>query len=228
MSNEKKAIIRLKQGDIGGLEALVQLYQIPALRLAYLITCNTSQAEDVVQATFVQVYERINQFDESRPFKPWFMRCVSNAAIKAANQQSRFVSIDLQPESPAFYLESELEATLESQETSEELLQALAALSPNQRAAIVMHYYEGMSDGQIALHLDCPPGTIRRRLHDARQRLYSLLTPADSRTAKPGKTRTTSTVPGLRQNAAKSGKSGFEADLNLSTVNAVKKEAINE
>lgn len=224
MINEKKAIIRLKQGDINGLEALVQLYQIPALRLAYLITCNTSQAEDVVQATFVQVYERINQFDEARPFKPWFMRCVSNAAIKAANQQSRFVSLDLQPESPAFYLESELEATLESQETSEELLQALLALSPNQRAAIVMHYYQGMSDGQIALQLDCPPGTIRRRLHDARQRLYNLLTPADAKPSKPGKMRTVSVAPKSRHSNA--AKPGFEAELNLSTIN--NKEAINE
>jgi DNA-directed RNA polymerase specialized sigma24 family protein len=70
---ELEAIDRLKHGDIGGLEAIVKTYQLRATRAAYLVVGDWQTAEDVVQAAFLQVYERIDQFDASRPFAPWFV-----------------------------------------------------------------------------------------------------------------------------------------------------------
>ena len=81
---ERRAVERLKTGDIGGLEALVRSHQTRAVRAAYLILRDRALAEDVVQAAFVRAYERIASFDEGRPFGPWFMKVVVNDAIKAA------------------------------------------------------------------------------------------------------------------------------------------------
>ena len=67
---EAEAIARLKQGDVGGLEALVRGHQVQAVRTAYLITRDRALAEDVVQAAFVRAYERVGQFDSERPFDP--------------------------------------------------------------------------------------------------------------------------------------------------------------
>lgn len=65
---ESEAIARLKLGKIEGLETLVQLYQVKALKMAYLTTRNYTLAEDVVQSAFVHAYEHIHQFNYSRAF----------------------------------------------------------------------------------------------------------------------------------------------------------------
>ena len=85
--DEKSAITQLKQGDIGGLETLVNLYYLGAVRTAYLVTRDRGLAEDVVQSSFLRVYQNFDQFEPSRPFAPWFRRIVINNAIRAVNRQ---------------------------------------------------------------------------------------------------------------------------------------------
>lgn len=175
---ESEAIARLKRGDIGGLESLVMLYQGQALRVAYLTTRDYGMAEDVVQASFLRAYERIEQFDSSRPFGPWFLRIVINRAITTARSKSG-QSLDSQVEgdsemelvSPG----ADLQQMLESAETRSEILSALDKLPPKERAAIVMRYYLDWNDAEVSERLSIPAGTVRRRLHDARQRLRRLL-----------------------------------------------------
>lgn len=69
---EQQALARLKERDIGGLEFLVRRYQVQAVRAAYLVTRDRGLAEEVVQSAFLRAYERIEQFDARRPFRPWF------------------------------------------------------------------------------------------------------------------------------------------------------------
>lgn len=173
---ESEAISRLKHGDISGLEALVMLYQAQALRVAYLTTGDYALAEDVVQASFLRVYERIEQFDSTRPFGPWFLRSVINSAITAVRGR-RVISLETQEggelELPS--PEPGLQEMLEAAETKGEILSALDRLPPCERAAIVMHYYLDWNNTEVAHKLSVPPGTVRRRLHDARRRLRRLL-----------------------------------------------------
>ena len=91
---EKLAIARLKQGDLDGMEALVKRHQVRAVSAAFLIVRDLKLAEDIVQDAFLRVAEKIDQFDESRPFGPWFLRSVINAATKAVGRQKRFVPLD--------------------------------------------------------------------------------------------------------------------------------------
>ncbi len=173
--DEREAIARLRQDDISGLEALVRLHQTEATRIARLITRDQALAEDVVQAAFVRVYERIEQFDPSRPFAPWFFRIVSNDAVRAAQQSSRQISTETsflnQIQDDALSPE-EIVATLDQFES---VTEALQLLSPAQRAVIVLRYYAGLSDREVATQLESAPGTIRWRLHAARKRLRQLL-----------------------------------------------------
>ena len=86
---ERKAIERLKNGDIGGLEVLVRRHQVRAIRAAYLIVRDHALAEDVVQGAFVRVYERIGSFDERQPFNPWFMKVVVNLVADGGAARGR-------------------------------------------------------------------------------------------------------------------------------------------
>ena len=181
---EQKAIARLKRGDIGGLEALVRKYQVQAVRTAYLITRDRALAEDIVQAAFLRVYERIGQFDTKRPFGPWFLRSVVNDAIKAATRHEHQVYLEDGSEGEGMSLTDLLvdpspgPADLaEAAETRQAIWSALGKLPPAQRAVIVLRYYLGLSEAEMADELACPLGTVKWRLHAARKRLRALLRP---------------------------------------------------
>ena len=175
---ESEAIRRLKSGDIGGLDDLVDIYYVQAVRTAYLVLQNPTQAEDVVQGAFLRTYERIDQFDSSRPFGPWFLRGVVNDARMVGRKQERTVPLESDTNYHQDLLagnEPSPEELLIAAETNEAIWQVLDGLSVDQRAVIVRRYYLGLSEAEIASELDCPPGTVKSRLHTARQKLRDLL-----------------------------------------------------
>ena len=92
--DDAQAIRRLKRGDLGGLEILMQRYQVKAARAAFLITHDESVAQDAVQETFIRICQRIHQFDESRPFEPYLIRSVIHAALNAVRGSGKFTSLD--------------------------------------------------------------------------------------------------------------------------------------
>lgn len=179
--NEVDAIAKMQHGDIRGLAALVEVHQVRAVRTAMLITRDQALAEDVVQAAFLRCFEKIHQFDSSRPFAPWFMRSVVNASVQAARKQQRNVSLD-NDENEETNFEAMLSDSsyephhlLEVQEDKRLIRDALDKLSPEQRAAVVMRYYLDMSESEMSEILETPAGTIKWRLHHARKRLKGLL-----------------------------------------------------
>ena len=177
--DERKAIERLKGGDPGGLEELVKAHQVRAVRAAYLICRDRPLAEDVVQSAFVKSYEKIKGFDERRPFGPWFTKMVVNDSIKATSRREKTIRFDGK-EDPASLLADPATGPHEIAEEAEgrrRVWAALEKLPPTQRAAIVQRYYLGMSEAEMAGSENSPPGTIKWRLHAAKQKLSNLLRP---------------------------------------------------
>lgn len=177
--DEQQAIQCLKQGDPGGLEYLVRAQQLRATRTAYLILGDRGLAEEVVQEAFLRLLRSIRGFDASRPFQPWFLRSVVNAALKAAGRSRRerpledaeseraFASLAARMESP--------EAHLEAAEAEEELQRALDRLPPRQRLVVVQRYYLEMSEAEMAAASGTAAGTIKWLLNAARRRLRGVL-----------------------------------------------------
>jgi len=187
---DEQAVARLKQGDLQSLEPLVARYYLPAVRAAYLILQDKGQAEDVVQTSFLNLASTIHQYDVRRPFGPWFLRCVVNAAINTNHRENRLISMDALEESDfsaEVWLREQADGPAEQAETTEKrraVQAALAKLSPQQRAAVVMRYYLELSEDEMAAELDCPKSSLKWWLHSARLRLRELLqafAPADNR-----------------------------------------------
>lgn len=173
---EREAIARLRSGDPSGLEPLVRAHQRPALRVALAITRDAMLAEDVVQDAFLRAYERIDRFDISRPFRPWFLRSVANAALRVMERRGRLSSLEDDSASTGSASgDPGPEQRVERAETSDELWHALAELSPALRAAVVLRYYVGLSEAEAAAELGCARGTVKWRLSAARKRLRELL-----------------------------------------------------
>ena len=176
--DERIAISRIKQGDLNGLEFLVKRYQVRAVHAAYLILYDRVLAEDVAQAAFVKAAERIHQFDEQRPFAPWFFRIVVNDALKTAKRRKQSVSLDDHMDGAARKLAAWLQdpapqppQLMEEKELHQWLLQAIRSLTPEQRAVVVMRYFLEMSEAEMCIQLDRPLSTIKWWLRDARKSL---------------------------------------------------------
>jgi len=180
--NDQIAVSRLKKGNLSGLEILVHRYQAQAVHAAFMIVYDRSLAEDVVQAAFVKVAERIQQFDDERPFAPWFLRIVVNDALKLAKKQKRDVSLEEQLDQPTAQLAERLadpglqpEQVVEQEETRQNILKAIQSLPPGQRAVIVMRYFLDMSMSDMSTETGRPLSTIKWWLRDARKRLVGLM-----------------------------------------------------
>jgi RNA polymerase sigma-70 factor, ECF subfamily len=176
--DDLQAICRLKRGDIGGLELLIARYQGKALRTAFLVTQDEPLAEDVVQEAFVRFFQRARGFDEARPFEPYFLRSVVNAALNALKKEKKG---NCPGEQDAPDLETLLDQAASVEEQVEfstlkqQIQQALSRLAPRQRAVIVQRYYLQMSEEEMSAALGAPRGTVKWLLNAARDRLRTLL-----------------------------------------------------
>jgi RNA polymerase sigma-70 factor, ECF subfamily len=177
--DEKQAIDRLLNKDFEGLAWLIERYQLKALRAAFLVTRERTLAEDVVQDKFACLPETIVSFDRSRPFEPWFLRGVVNAALSAVSRRQD-ISLEDSQEAER-WLDNVVaqapgpEDQLQQAELEGHIWQQMQQLPPPQRAVIVMRYYLEMSESEMAEVADVPKGTIKWRLNTARSRLQKLL-----------------------------------------------------
>jgi RNA polymerase sigma-70 factor, ECF subfamily len=175
--HDTETICRLKRGEIDGLETLVERYQVCAVRTAYLILQDEALAEDVAQETFLRIFQRIRFFDETRPFKPYLMRCMVNAALDTIEKLKHETDFDGESDEIECLMSRAIsvEAQAEADELQEQILAAIAKLPPRQRAVIVQRYYLEMSETEMAQTLEAPAGTIKWLLNAARTRLQTLL-----------------------------------------------------
>ena len=185
---EQEAVERLRRRDISGLEVLASKYYVRAVRSAYLVTRDRALAEDLVQEAFIRAYERIDQLDPQRPFAPWFLRSVVNAAINEVNRRGRQVPLEVERGGERVSLGELLPGTevgpetqMEREELRQVVWEALEELPAAQRAAVVMRYYLEMSEAEIAGEMEVPAGTVKSRLNAARTRLQGLLRPVRDR-----------------------------------------------
>jgi len=182
LAKEQQAIAQLKQGKIAELAVLVANYQVKAVHAALLIVQDRGTAEEIVQEAFLRAYRKIDQFDESRRFGPWFLRSVIHAALKTAQHQKRFAPLE-EPDVTTPVAEWLIDPGQGPQEITDRLemkkviWQALEQLTPGQRATVVMRYFLDESENEMSQNLNLPRTTIKWWLHAARKRLKRILHP---------------------------------------------------
>ncbi len=153
----ERALIRgALAGSEADLEELFRRFWPRAYRAAYLIVHDHAAAEDIAQEAFVRAVRHLDQFDRRRPFAPWLGAIVVNRAIDWARARAaRRESVDrtLEPV-----------AAPDAGGYSHEVLAALASLSPEHRAVVVLRYLLEYTPGEIAQALELPRGTVNSRL----------------------------------------------------------------
>jgi RNA polymerase sigma factor (sigma-70 family) len=174
MTDQDAAILELQRGDLAGLAVLVKLHQLKALRTAYGILGDRAAAEDVVADAFLRVVDGIAAFRPERPFEPWFYRIVVNLSIDYRRKARRSETRSEMPSQ-----RSAASADLDARELRILVAQKIEDLPRAERAALVLRYYLDMDEASMATVLDCPVGTVKSRLHRARERLRVSLSDAE-------------------------------------------------
>lgn len=169
MADERRLIARAQSGDTAAFRELVDRHQGRAYALALRILRVPSDAEEVAQDAFVRVWTALPGFRGESSFATWLYRIVARRAFDRAqvlkNRRAREQADEKLPEHAAS--ESGDDDALRSV-----LLQRLVAgLTPAQRAAVTLFYYEGRSVEQVAAILNMPENTVKTHLLRARAAL---------------------------------------------------------
>ncbi|HLY50195.1 MAG TPA: RNA polymerase sigma factor [Solirubrobacteraceae bacterium] len=173
--SERSLIRGALAGSEADLELLFRRHWPRAYRAAFLIVRDHAAAEDIAQEAFVAAIRRLDRFDRRRPFAPWLGAIVANRAIdwaRARSSRREVAEPGPEPASPAGPPASRY---------SEEVLAALAGLSPEHRAVVVLRYVLEYTPGEIARALELPRGTVNSRLRRGLDALESRLREVEAR-----------------------------------------------
>jgi len=164
-----------------------------AYNLAYRLTGNAADAEDVAQDAYVRAWHNFDTYDTSRSFEGWLFRIITNRVIDMRRRQKRvpMYSLDTpvqgdddgQPLAHEFAAQdSDPQDIVINPIMDEKLQKALASLPTDYRTAILMCDVEQKSYQEIAIAMRCAIGTVRSRIHRARVMLRKQLESGSGRT----------------------------------------------
>ena len=166
---------RAATGDGDAFGELVDRHAPQARRAARLVLGNDQDADDAAQDGFLAAWRAIDRYDRSRPFRPWLMRIVVNAARDLRRRRTVRRTEELSPVLPAGGASPERET--ERALMRERLAGALGELPERQRLAVTMFDAEGFAHSEIAEVLGIPEGTVRSDVFHARRALRTALAP---------------------------------------------------
>lgn len=179
--NDDTAVIgQVRAGDANAFGILVRKYQDRLFHCLAHLAGNVHEAEDLVQEAFVQAFLKIRSFQGQSSFFTWLYRIAFNLSVTQLRRKRTQVSLDGPPDSPGIDPEDPGEAVtdkLTRDERAAQVQAALATLSPDYRAILVLREMEDCDYETIAEILDLPMGTVRSRLFRARMELRERLQP---------------------------------------------------
>jgi RNA polymerase sigma factor (sigma-70 family) len=147
----------------------VRRYAGQARRVARAVLANEADADDAAQDGFLSALRNIGRYDPSRPFGPWLMRIVANAATDRRRRQKVRAAEQISPQTPSAGPLPDREASRRQFRAALEA--ALASLPERRRIAVVLFDVEGYSHQEIADVLNVPVGTVRSDVFHARRTL---------------------------------------------------------
>lgn len=163
-------------------EALVQKTQKQAYGLAFRLTGNSVEAEDLVQESFLRAYRFFHRYDPTLPFTSWLYRIMTNAHVDNVRKRNRLKTTSLdqagvdgvsawevpdnKPSPDRGMLDNSLDDAMQT---------ALVAMTPEFRTAVILADVEGMAYDEIAEVMKTSVGTVRSRIHRGRKQLRNHL-----------------------------------------------------
>ena len=174
--DEAKLVAQIRAGDTTVWSAVVDDYGDRLLRSAYLLTGGSGEAEDLVQETLLQAAKSVGRFRGESGLYTWLHGILVN--VTRTHQRRAARTVYMATPEPTEVVTAEQGGHLDAEATAAAVLTALRQLSPEHREVIVLHYYEQLPVEEIARRTGVGAGTVKSRLHYARQQLSVLIPPS--------------------------------------------------
>jgi RNA polymerase sigma-70 factor (ECF subfamily) len=178
--SDEALVERVRRQDVIAFGQLYDRYARPIYILA-VTALDRAEAEEIVQEVFLRLWHKAHQFRPDRgPFGAWFMTIARHHVWDVSRRLHREPSlaaeiIDQLLIESANSISSDVEEEAWSQEVGEAILHALQGLPAEQRRALVLAYFGGLSQSSIAEHFGWPLGTVKKRIRLGLQKLRTAL-----------------------------------------------------
>ncbi|MEZ4387591.1 MAG: sigma-70 family RNA polymerase sigma factor [Candidatus Krumholzibacteriia bacterium] len=178
-----KLIRRCKRGEEAAFQEVLARYRAPIYNLCWRMTRNDEDARDLAQEVFIKVFRLLDRYDEQYAFSSWLFRIASNHCIDHLRRQRlRFLSVErdgvagdedaeMQIPSPG----PQPDQVMERRQALEKLDEVIAELPPHYRIITLLRHDQQLSYEEIAETLQLPLGTVKARIHRARNMIQQLL-----------------------------------------------------
>jgi RNA polymerase sigma-70 factor, ECF subfamily len=170
---DRELVARVLAGRTDDFRVLVERHQASVFRFALALLGNRQEAEDIAQEAFLAAFANLSRYDASRAgFSTWLLAIARNRCINLL-KRNRPLALS-EPDSVIDIASAD---PIASQELSEQLDRAMAALPVEQRSAFILAEIEQLPYAEIAEIEQAPLGTVKSRINRAKERLQSLLEP---------------------------------------------------
>jgi RNA polymerase sigma-70 factor, ECF subfamily len=170
---ERALVLRLQRRDPQALAELYDRYGRMAYSLVLRVVRDGAIAEDLVQETFLRVWNRVHSIDSEKGcLGPWLLAIARNRAIdylrSSAGRERKAVELDETDHAPLY---SGMEADILISDQARRVKVAMEKLAPNYRTVMELAYFEGLSQSEMAVQMGQPLGTIKTWVRTALQSL---------------------------------------------------------
>ena len=184
LQNEEALVERASRGDLSAFEALVRAYETKLYNVALRMVSDSEDAMDIVQEVFLKAHQALPGFRGDSKFSTWIYRICMNASLDHLRRRKKAQVYSL--DAPVEFSDSEVQRQVEDPvDSTEDLVEAkflgeklfaiLDDLEPHYRAVLILCDVQGYSYQEIAEILDTSLGTVKSRIHRARNILRKLI-----------------------------------------------------
>lgn len=179
-----EVVKRVQAGEVAAFDILIRRYRERLFGVVYNLTSNREDTADLVQDAFIKAFQSINRFQGQSTFFTWLYKIAVNTTLShlRKNRLRTFFSLEkVQEDGTSSEILNQLTDTTGAdrdaylKELQEKLNEALQKLSIKHRTVITLFEIDGLSHSEIAEVMDCSEGTVRSRLHYAKQFLQGEL-----------------------------------------------------
>lgn len=183
LTDEEIIVEKASKGDLAAFEALVRAYEKRLYNTAFRMVSDSEEAMDIVQEVFLKTYQALPNFRGDSKFSTWVYRVCVNASLDYLRKRKKAKVYSL--DKPVMFSDSQVQRQVEDTGDStedivetkflgESVLDILDGLEPHYRAVIVLCDIQGYSYKEISEILDVSLGTVKSRIHRARNALRKL------------------------------------------------------